>query len=315
MPMPMTPGQSGGDAEQELRALARYPKEQMLRALHLLAEGDEGVRRVALDTLAGRAGVSERSLRPVLLGLFESLERQGTKRDHGGYVRVAILYALKSSLLPKDVPLLERAAMTVEIGQMGKDVAMPLRVEALIALSDVAPEVGAHHAARLLLEKHTDEMSGEPALTAAKLLAAWKQVSPLYLYALMDGGQVAEVLAESLKAMAHLSAPLALELVGRHLQSRNEVVLVGVVDMVLAHEQRAVLAQPLFRFLADTRLYDVYHYAVTAMVASHDRDLLAGLLHLAEVDFDRTKRRSLVAALSLVTGDAEVERVVRELSE
>lgn len=303
------------DVEQELRALALHPKEQMLRALELLRDEDDAQgRAAALAVLAERAGVKERALRPVLLGLYEKLD--SPKKDPGGYLRTAIVHALRPVAQGKDAALLERAAMTHDFGSYGgKDVAGMLRAEALVALSEVAPQVAGAHAVHLLLDPHTDEMSGEPALTAIRLLAAGEQALPLYAHLLQEGERLAEVVTECLKHMVHLPAPLALALAQRYLEVRSDIVHVGVVDMVVGHDEPAAVAAPLLEFLAATRAYDVYHYAVTALVASRNADLLAGVLHLAERELDHTRRQSLRQALSLVRGNAEVERRLEEWGE
>ncbi|MHB0876618.1 MAG: hypothetical protein ACYC5O_11320 [Anaerolineae bacterium] len=303
------------DTEQELLSLSRNPKEQMLRALSLLGDdSDAASRAAALTVLGERAGTKQRALRPVLLALYDKLDN--AKKDPGGYLRTEIIRALRPSIQGADVPLLQRAAVTYDFGSYGgMDVAGALRAEAAVVLAEVEPRVAGAHAVHLLLDPHTDAMSGEPALTAVKILVAGAQALALYTYLLQDGGQLAEVTAECLKHMVHLPAPLAALLARRYLEMRSDIVHVGVVDMVIGHDEPAAVAAPLFGYLAATKAYDVYHYAVTALVAGHNADLLAGVLHLAERELDHTKRRSLAEALALVRGNAAVDALLEEWGE
>lgn len=301
--------------EGELRGLARHPKEQMLLALEWLRDGGEpGAREAALEVLAGRAQVTEKALRPVLLGLYEKLD--GPKKDPGGYLRTAIVQALRPAVREADVPLLERAAMTYDFSSYGgKDVAGMLRAEALVTLADVAPRVAGAHAVRMLFDVHTDEMSGEPALTAVRLLAENEQALPLYSYLLQEGQRLAEVVTECLKHMVHLPAALAEALVRRYLAVRSDVVHVAVVDLVVGHDEPAAVAPPLFEFLLAPGAHDVYRYAVTALVASRAPDLLKGVLRLAEREIDPVRRSSLRQALSLAQDSADVQRLLAQWDE
>ena len=301
------------EAASELRSLARYPKEQTLRALALLADGASSeAANEALNVLAARTGTEPRSPHSVLVALYGRLDKEGTKRDAGGYLRIAVLKALRPMVRATDTALLEKAASTYEFGQRG-EIAADLRAEALLTLSHADAELAAFHAVRLLHDEHTSEMSGQPALMAARVLAAQELVLPLYAYALEPGGRPAEVISECLHALKRLPATHVRLLFERYRQPGSEIATLGLVDLLLSHGARRELAPLLFRLLTETRMYDVYHYAVTALVATHDAELLAGLLTVADKELDRRKLDSLASALALVRGDERVDECLGEV--
>lgn len=264
-----------------------------LAAETVAREKDVRAVRAALTVLTERPTLSARA---ALIGRFEHLMADGVKRDAGTYLRAAILAALRPVALPEDAPLLERAARTYEfLPPTRSEEAHQLRSAALVTLNEVEPRLAGLHAVRLLADPHTSPLSGEPALTAARLLAAQEQLLPLYFYALHQAAPQSDVLAECLKSLAGLPEALALELVMRHGVSQDEVVLVGVVDLALEFEP----VDWVRGLMAATRKYAVYHYLVTRLATSHAPRWWALLAEAAANERDERKLALIEEALGL----------------
>src|SRR5215211_7318202 len=71
-----------------------------------------------------------------------------------------------------------RPALLARYAQLAADGAR--RAAALVVLGEVDPTLAGFHATRLLHDSHTSPMSGEPAVTAARVLADVGQPLPLY---------------------------------------------------------------------------------------------------------------------------------------
>lgn len=292
----MVKGRDAARAKLErLRSLDGAPEEQIALASRLVAsERNVDVVQAAVAVLAARAGPA---LRPVLLRRYADCDRDGTRRDPGGALRSAILAALRPLLLPEDVPLLARATATYEFlyGESTGD----LRAAGLLALNEVDHVLAAYHAARLLTDGYTSIMSGEPAVTAARVLAAQDQRLPLYAYVTRDEGGVADVLAECLRGLVPLPASLLPALVEGYRESADEIVLLGLFDLLLAHETRADYTGFLLDFLRATRHDNIFRYLVNTIIAGRQPDLIAHLEALAAAERDPRKRDILLAALAL----------------
>ncbi len=219
------------------------------------------------------------------------------RHDPGGTIRIAILRALRPLARREDTPLLERAAATYEFlyGEATGD----LRAAALIALNEVDDVLAGYHCVRLLTDPHTSAMSGEPARTAVRILALHGQLLPLYAYVTGEGGGVADVLAESLRSLTAIPASLLPPLVERYGGSGDEIVLLGLFDLLLARDDRAAHTGFILDFLRATPLHNIYRYLVSILVASRDEALIAPLIGLAATERDRDKAAILRAALAL----------------
>ena len=117
--------------------------------------------------------------------LFEHFSADGRKRDPGAFTRRAVLDAWRHVALPADVPLILQAVNTYEFLPPGfKEDAILLRTGALLILNELDDTLAGFQATRLLVDGFSDPMSGEPALTAVRVLASQEQTLPLYLYAM-----------------------------------------------------------------------------------------------------------------------------------
>ncbi|HET8625937.1 MAG TPA: hypothetical protein VFL91_00860 [Thermomicrobiales bacterium] len=280
---------------ERLRGLAAAPDEQVAYALRLLdRERNVEVLRAALDLLAARA---DPALRPAFLRRYAHHDQDGTRRDPGGTLRIAFLHALRPLARPEDAALCERAATTYEFlyGEATGD----LRGAGLLVLNEVDDALAGYHAVRLLADRYTSPLSGEPALTAVRVLAAQGQLLPLYAYVTGAEQGVGDVVAESLRSLTAVPASLLPALVERYRESEDEIVLLGLFDLLLAHAARDEYMAFVLDFLRATALLNIYRYLVSVLVAGREASLIAALETMAEEEPNRDKAAILRDALAL----------------
>ncbi len=298
------------DKIRRLEALASAPEGQRAFALQLL-DAEKGVQVVqaALQVLQDNPS---RDARPALLRQYAFRDTDGNRRDPGGYIRTEILRILRQDVRHEELPLFERATWTYEFMPGHDEVCSSVRANALIALNEVEPTLAAYHAVRLLTDRHTARMSGEPAVTAARILASQSRHLPLYGYA-VGAGAVPEVIAECLRGLAVLPSTLLPPLVETYRNTDDEIVLIGLFDLILSHPAGAAHRDFVRQFLRETTLEDVHRYVVTAIVARREQDLIGDLVDLARSETNRRKRENLLEALSLVPNDRRVAAAARQL--
>ena len=227
----------------------------------------------ALETLPD----GDAEVREVLLARYRGLGAQPSRRDPGCHLRVALLQGLRRHALPADVDVLEAAVRTYEMLPPGpQEVAGGLRAAALLALSDLDDRLASFHAVRLLADPYTSRLSGEPAVTAVRLLAAQGQALPLYQHLL---GQEAsgEVALECLRALTEAPASVVQALAEESRRRRDELVLLGLVDLLLGHPEKERLAPILIALVTESEQMDVVRYAAAAIVAGREPTLIEGL--------------------------------------
>jgi hypothetical protein len=308
----MTKGAKQTAALAQLRALADRPADQVQYALDLLA-GERSVRVVpeALDVVAA---AEVPAARPVLLDLYEYYDADGVKRDPGCQIRSRILQALLPISVAPDAALAERALTTYEfLPPTRAESAGGLRAAGLALLAEWDPGPATYHAVRLLTDPHTARMSGEPAVTAARLLGGQGELLPLYGYVLDLAHAISEVWAECLRHLAGTPAAVLTDLLARYGATDDEFVLIGVLDLLLAHEARASQRAFLTDFLRTTRRYAVYRYLVTSIVARRAPEEQALLLDVAAEERDPRKTELLLEALALAPPDPAVAKAIAGL--
>ncbi|MDQ2808210.1 MAG: hypothetical protein M3Z04_15045 [Chloroflexota bacterium] len=296
----------------ELQALTAHPAEQRQMALGLLVP-TAGI-RVVQAALRALAGTVDDAARPVLLRQYAHYAADGVKRDPGTGLRVAILHVLRPLAGYPDLSLLETATLTYEfLPPTRSEAAHELRAAALVILHDLDPPRAAFQAVRLLADKHTALMSGEPAVTAVRILAADGHLLPLYYYATHTTPAVSEVLSGSLRALTELPDSLLPAIIERCAGSEDEIVLAGLFDLLLGHATRATHYPRVRAFLRTTHYYDVYRYLVTSIVADHKTTLLPAVLELAAAERDPRRIEILLPALDLLGTDPAVAAVIAQL--
>lgn len=94
--------------------------------------------------------------------------------------------------------------------------------------------------------------------------------------------------------------------------ARDDLALLGLVDLVVDHEADEALL-PVLKVLAGREIsLDLYHYLVSAVVARRRPPLVRALLEHAETEMRRDRLQVLVESLALVPG-GEVQAARDEL--
>ena len=226
-------------ALEKLHALEPDPAAQAECALHLL-DGKHG-KDVMMAALAVLAGNPYPAARPVICQLYTTYAANKGVRDPGAYLRRSLIDALRPVARRDDAELLAQATETYEFWppDFGED-AVLLRAAALVALAEVDEDLARYHAARLLVDPYVQPMSGEPAMTAARVLGALGEQTPLYLYVMQAAEHtLPEVTAECLRQMTAAPAALVAGLVARFGKTAPTVVQVGLFDLLIQHACRA----------------------------------------------------------------------------
>lgn len=292
------------------------PKAQTDAAIGLLKPRTR--RDVLMAALEVLAQTPSPASRPALINLYAHFADQQGKRDQAGYIRRGVLEALRSVAKPADTTLLLAAVNTYEFPPPSfTDDAGPLRAAALVVLTEVDDELSRFHAARLLADgEHTEEMSGEPGVTAARVLGAQQELTALFLYAAQPSRVVHnEVLAECLRQLTGLPEPMVASLITRHGEADDAIILLGLFDLLLSHEDGPTGIDYINDFLATTLHYDVYRYLVTAMIASGDGNLLNTVLASARYEGEPEKVAILIRALALMAGSSAVDETIEILDD
>jgi hypothetical protein len=244
----------------------------------------------AIASAVGMLGESaDPRIRQVIAQKYETLNAEPRRRDSGCFQRTALVRALRGRATTDDIPLLETALWTVEI--VGRfDAASELRAAALVTLNDVDGPLACFHAVRLLSDAH--EMSGEPAVTAARLLSTREQLLPLY-GVVASGGGLPEVQAECLRGLTGLPVSLVRRLLEQHRDEKESTVVVGLFDLVLGHPSRSEFAWFVASFLDRTQAIDLYRFVVNSIVASRD-PVLINLLRRPDGPGERSPKGTIL---------------------
>jgi hypothetical protein len=244
----------------------------------------------AIASAVGMLGESaDPRIRQVIAQKYETLNAEPRRRDSGCFQRTALVRAIRGRATTDDIELLETALWTVEI--IGRfDAASELRAAALVTMNDVDAALACFHAARLLSDAH--EMSGEPAVTAARLLGMREQLLPLYAL-VASGGGPPEVRAECLRGLTGLPVSLLTRLLEQYREEKDATVLVGLFDLVLGHPSRSAFADFVSSFLDRTQSIDLYRFIVSSIVASRD-PVLSALLRRPDGPGDNSPKGTVL---------------------
>jgi hypothetical protein len=293
---------------QRLRELVDEPEKRAEYAVTLLQPkfGLEVV-RAALRVLVAHPHLAAL---PALTRLYDHFATNGVTRDPGTYVRSEIIRALRPICEHADIPLLEHALMTYEFPAPSfKEECALLRSGALVTLAELDDVRARYHATRLLADPLNDPMSGEPALTAISVLAAQGELLPLYFYVTQDQSRMhAEVASVCLRSLGALPPEVLPPLVACYAECTNPVLLVGLVDLLLAHPDMAISQETLARLLVDVRDMDLYRYLATALLAAGHIELRQLVLDAANGILESSKQNVLLEVLREAAGPSEEVR-------
>jgi hypothetical protein len=287
-------------AVEQLRALGGDPAAQSAYAVTLL-RGQHG-KDVMQAALAVLAGYPDRNAREPILQLFARYGADKGVRDPGAYFRRALLDALRPLAVRADAELLAHAAETYEFWppDFAED-AVLLRAAAIVVLAEVDEDLARFHAARLLVDPYVMPMSGEPNVSAARVLGILGEQTVLWSYIFRDPAQtLPEVTAECLRQLTELPELLLPALLARYQQKPPAAVLLGLVDLLIHHRTGPHGREFLQQQLQGTRDADVYRYIVMSMVAAGKAPLLDDLVSLVQATQDKRKLAVLAEAFELL---------------
>ncbi len=302
-----------------LNSLASAPDAQSDFAVSLLQPRQK--RDVLLAALKVLAKYPNPAAREPIRQLFEHFSADGRKRDPGAFTRRAVLDAWRHVALPADVPLILQAVNTYEFLPPGfKEDAILLRTGALLILNELDDTLAGFQATRLLVDGFSDPMSGEPALTAVRVLASQEQTLPLYLYAMQ--ANEAAILRSRLRVLAQPHAR-ARRVDPRHhrapRQSRERHHphrAVRSADRPRGRGPSTACAQAV-AYLADalTTMPDLaaYRYLVIAMLTSRRPELTAAVLQTARLETHRGRIGVLLEVLDLFAANPEIAALAEQL--
>ena len=276
----------------DLKELAHDPEAQRdLAASYVRSSKNMEVLRPALTVLRE---AEDPSLRPLLHEKYAWCAVSPERNDSGGVVRAAIVRALQPVIHYDDLPILRQALVSYQTVGL-YEVAAELRAASLVALNDLDPDLAALYAARFLHDPQNSN-SGEPALTAIRLLAAQQDMVSLFGFASWPTAS-AELVAEALRNLIELPASMIPFLVQQYGESEDEQILLGLYDLLLAHPGRAKWRSVFEHFLRHSRLLDLYGLVVTQIVVTRDEDLIGLLRELESEERDPVRIGLLRQAL------------------
>jgi hypothetical protein len=240
---------------------------------------------------------------------YFDLAENGDRADQDCDLRVAVVRALRRLDSRADDDVAEAAIGTVQI-RMGVDVAQALRAEGLLLLAESSPERADLRAAGLLLDAHTSTFSGEPAVTAMRVLSRRGQLLPIWSLihrpevtaGAFLGRLIPDVLAQAFAALRAAPSDLQLESLAAHLAyargagAEGEPVALVAAEAILLNE----LAQGyglVFDLLAESGNQNLYRYLVMTAARGRDPRLREELERMRRAERDEGKRAVLAEAL------------------
>jgi hypothetical protein len=240
--------------------------------------------------------------RLALRARYLDLAESGDRFDQDCALRVAIVRALRGLDSRSDDDLAEAAARTIQI-RLGVDVAQALRAEGLLLLAESSPERADLLAAALLLDPHTSTFSGEPAVTAMRVLARRGQLLPIWSVVhrpgvLAGGRAAADVIAQAFASLRALPADLQLEALGAHLAharalgEEGEAVALVAAEAVVLNELADGYGLVIDLVRESTNL-NLFRYLVLTAARGRDPALRLALERLRRGEREERKREVL----------------------
>lgn len=289
------------DRIRALRGDAQRLRELALEVLP--GEGNPELLAAALRALGPNVRIEDHGL---LRELYDDLDRDGKRRDPGGLVRIEVMNVLWHLRNAGDRELALNAAATFE-GTLQGNGAM-IRAAGLALLGVLDPPAASLRAAEMLGSADADRMNGEPAVTAARLLAANGESAALALYAHANWRSgPAEVVAECLRGLSPVPPSQLGELPGHLARSQDDVLLLGLCDYVIGHGGTDGTSEIAARVFRSSGHDEVYGYLAAAVVASRDDGLMAAFLDSLKLETEPLKRNIAAGALELAAPSPAVD--------
>lgn len=291
----------------ELREL--WGAAQAEKALALLDGG--GSQTFLLGVVQTVRENESRALYEPLRSLYLRLHGDGPRSDPAAVVRSEILRWMRGRATSDDIELFEDAIQHFEPTGANGSLA-ELRGAGLVALDSVSADLAVLYASRIgawtPLAGDPDMASGEPVLTAVKVMAANDQ-TPFLLLLLERGGGYPTAEAEALKSLTDVELKHISHLIAGALRS-GDPQLTAAHDLLLNHEDVQAAATMLGQALEDCEEPDSYAYLATSMVAGRKPELLSAFHAQAALEQRTAFVRGAVEALEF---DSSAEG--RELAE
>ena len=284
---------------QHLQSLASDPDAQAAFAVTLVnRKQPRNVQQMALRALVKNPTLAAR---PVLLEHYGWFMGDGPKRDPGAYLRGAVLAALRPIVHPDDVALAVQAVLTYEFLPPGfKEEGGLLRAGGLLIVADLDDRIARFLAARLLGDEFNDPMSGEPGLTAIRVLASLDETLPLYQYAVgIATGKLPELVSECLRSLTSLPVLLVPPLVERFAAEENPAIKIGLWDLLIQHQAGPQELPVLARALARESDLDILRYLTIGMLTAHRPELADLIKQQARREKDRHRLAVLREAVDI----------------
>jgi hypothetical protein len=117
--------------------------------------------------------------------------------------------------------------------------------------------------------------------------------------------------------LSHYNTPTSIGTgvpVPRH-ETKDDVVLLGLFDLVLAWPTNRLCLSFLEEFLRETQRDEVYHSVLTTIVATHTEHPWRIVLQVACQEQSAEKIDRLLSALSLAQPDPETRQVIEHLQQ
>lgn len=305
-----------------LRALADDPAAASALAVTIL-EGSHG-KDVMLAALKVLKEYPADDARPALRKLYDRLSRDKGKHDQGGYLRRAVLDAVRGVARPADAGWLVQACATYEYWPPDFiEDAVLVRAAGLLALLEVDTELARYHAARLLVDPFAARMTGEPATSAARVLGALGETLPLYLVACQNlphdraaaatATVLPEITAECLRQLTTLPVALVDGLLTHVAATTSPIIRMGLFDLMLNHADGPLGRAYLHRFLEETADLDIYRYLVMSLVLAGHEGPLDDLRQAAYRERRRARQDILLEAATILAHRPEFRDLATHL--
>ncbi len=218
-----------------LRALRGDPQRLRAMAMEVISsEGSTELLKLALGLLGENVHTSDG---PALRALYDDFDNNGPRKDPGGDIRVEVLKALWHLRSSDDLALAMRARNTSERTLQGNG--EMIRAAGLALLGVLDPPRGAIEAILVLSKDQKDPlnassgMTGEPALTAVRLLVSVNETNALLLYVLTAEPPTAEVLGAALGGLGSLGLDILEPILLGLLNKDDDGLVMAVCDVLV----------------------------------------------------------------------------------
>ncbi len=298
----------------KLRSLVSDPGAQAEYATTLLRPRQtRDLLLAALDVLA--AHPLEDARQP-LLDVYDTYQRAGSARDPGAFTRRAILAALRPLATPADLPLILDAVDAYEfLPPDFKEDAILLRASALVILNEQDDLLARYHAARLLVDPYVDPMSGEPSLSAVRVLASQAEYVSLYQYAMQPAGRtLPEVVSECLRNLVGMPETLIPGILKHFAEREEAIVQVGLVDLALGYPDLSEVTDYVAEALVSSTDLDAYRYLTMSLITSRNSQFIDQLLMAARFERNPHRAAILLDALDLLGPSRDADQARAQLN-